>query len=129
QEQERLIVTEEHNNAISDFKNDPKIYTRIDQVKFNGKNTIASVFASTLGEARIRHLQHSGYVLVTLYPNRDGSISAVQLYTKPNVGLTIEEMDKLIVSLKEKVIIDTPTDVGKNSKIAPVSQVIHFNKL
>ncbi|GGC16237.1 hypothetical protein GCM10011386_05070 [Parapedobacter defluvii] len=129
QEQERLLITEEQNKAISDFKKNPKIYSRIDRVDFEGKQTVTYLIANTLGQDKMQQLRSSGYILVTLYPESDGSVNGIQLYTKSETGLTIEEIDKIIFALKEKITIEIPSDLGTTAKIAPVSQVIHFNKL
>ncbi|RQP15755.1 MAG: hypothetical protein EAS52_14035, partial [Parapedobacter sp.] len=57
QEQERLLITEEQNKTISDFKKNPKIYSRIDRVDFKGKQTVTYLIANTLGQDKMQQLR------------------------------------------------------------------------
>lgn len=116
---------------IQKLKENPRKLFRLEWIEFTNTKTPKSVFVDILGEKRVKELaKGKGVVLpIYLYPNYTGSIQAIEFRLLSDHILTIEELDRLFVSLKNNLSFKMPGNLTPNHMIFPITYVIHFKNL
>src|SRR5690606_8241124 len=113
---------------ISDHRKKSQFLQHPNSIGYSKHRALHRVFLNVLGEQRIKEL--SGVVLVTMFYDKTGKILAVELYTKENTELSIEEFEGLIEAIKKDItLVLSSTGINEEGKFMPYVHGIHFSKL
>ncbi|HLR38632.1 MAG TPA: hypothetical protein VK084_11345 [Chitinophagaceae bacterium] len=127
---EGKFSVQENLTVISRVRKKSKNLTNIEFASFSSGETLNSAFIKVLGRDRIRELVPEGAVFLRLYFNTDGKILSVEFVLNKKSELTLKEINRLTIFIKNNVSFKIPSYVEKKSKLCtPLTQVIHFNKL
>ena len=128
-ENSKLMSVSERNSIIETYQKNRKSLQVLPFVEFADGKTINLVFKDVLGVKRIKELVPEKRLLLEVYLNGQGKVTAVHFLLNPNTYLTVDEIAQLNSAIKKGISIVIPAKVDKSKLFAPFFQNVQFEKL
>jgi hypothetical protein len=102
------IVLEENSKINLDGKYEGNPWLTLENVVYISKDDVKSAFVKVIGRKRLSQLPPKGLLSIILIFDKMGKPSEVSYYLPQDVGLTLDELDRLNAYIKDNIGVKIP---------------------